>query len=471
MTTRERKKTRITNVEDLPKWFDLRKYESLRDATSVGWFFQFAVRADAVRFSVGWRTDPALRATLWKQEAGEQPKNFPWIIRYSDLIAEHPFLTMEQLSNLSSLEAATFTLSFREIDTISPSSSTAVHPVSIEELYLNEGILRRSVRRRARHFFRVSSSLGPPKDGEDLASKKIAEAKIDWFTARKDRYVDSVLALPQRHHPILPGEGAYEPSFAEPLYTYQDLSYPKNSSIISVDLSLPDSLLVEEFKSCLESMRKIYEVEATTRFTRPDFDAWMSQGVLPYLDLRLWALLNEVRISNSVFAEALYADGLRDEAAVRRTTAKTAKEMITPWSHDYLILKVQAARHRDETLKTTDLFLAGMSDAEIYQTLSERLRDELSVGSTAERGSREKTITLLLKTWVRVPAPLRTLRDEGIHLLQGIRRSVEAPNALGHDNGRLSVLASSCRCNWPSVPAPGDCGSSASSEAREGVVW
>jgi len=78
----------------------------------------------------------------------------------------------------------------------------------------------------------------------------------------------------------------------------------------------------------------------------------------------------------------------------------------------------------DETL---DLFLAGMSDADIYEALRERLKDELSVGSTAQRGSREKTITLLMKTWVRVPAPLRALREDGVHFLQGARRSERLP--------------------------------------------
>jgi hypothetical protein len=78
----------------------------------------------------------------------------------------------------------------------------------------------------------------------------------------------------------------------------------------------------------------------------------------------------------------------------------------------------------DETL---DLFLAGMSDADIYEALRERLKDELSVGSTAQRGSREKAITLLMKTWVRVPPSLRELRKAGVHLLQGVRRSERLP--------------------------------------------
>ena len=66
--------------------------------------------------------------------------------------------------------------------------------------------------------------------------------------------------------------------------------------------------------------------------------------------------------------------------------------------------------------ETVDLFLAGMSDADIYMKhCASRLKDELSVGSTAPRGSREKTITTpRLKTWIRVPEPLRGLRDDGV---------------------------------------------------------
>lgn len=77
--------------------------------------------------------------------------------------------------------------------------------------------------------------------------------------------------------------------------------------------------------------------------------------------------------------------------------------------------------------ETVDLFLAGMSDADIYEALRDRLKDELSVGSTAPRGSREKTITILMKTWVRVPSPLRELRKDGVQLLHGVRRSERMP--------------------------------------------
>src|SRR6266446_7893019 len=77
--------------------------------------------------------------------------------------------------------------------------------------------------------------------------------------------------------------------------------------------------------------------------------------------------------------------------------------------------------------ETVDLFLIGQNATEIIETLRERLRDQLSIGSNAERGSREKTITILLKTWVRVPSRVRDLRDDALQIIQHIRRAERLP--------------------------------------------
>lgn len=77
--------------------------------------------------------------------------------------------------------------------------------------------------------------------------------------------------------------------------------------------------------------------------------------------------------------------------------------------------------------ETVDMVLAGMPDSDIYSSLKERLEGELSIGSSAVRGSREKTITLLMKTWVRVPDDLRELRQDAFELMKGIRRQERLP--------------------------------------------
>lgn len=67
---------------------------------------------------------------------------------------------------------------------------------------------------------------------------------------------------------------------------------------------------------------------------------------------------------------------------------------------------------------TADLFLTGKTRDQIQIALQELLRDQLSVGGTAERGNREKAVTILLKIWVSVPRHLEALRNDGLELLK-----------------------------------------------------
>lgn len=47
--------------------------------------------------------------------------------------------------------------------------------------------------------------------------------------------------------------------------------------------------------------------------------------------------------------------------------------------------------------QTAALVLAGQTREQVETTLQERLHDKLSIGGTAQRGNREKAITILLK--------------------------------------------------------------------------
>jgi len=67
---------------------------------------------------------------------------------------------------------------------------------------------------------------------------------------------------------------------------------------------------------------------------------------------------------------------------------------------------------------TANLVLAGNDKAAIGGALQDFLQDKLSVGGTAVRGNREKSITILLKVWVTVPQDLEPLRDAGLELLR-----------------------------------------------------
>jgi hypothetical protein len=75
--------------------------------------------------------------------------------------------------------------------------------------------------------------------------------------------------------------------------------------------------------------------------------------------------------------------------------------------------------------RTAHLVLAGNDRVAIDGALQDYLHDKLSIGGTAQRGNREKAITILLKIWVTVPADLEPLRDAGLDLLRRLPREDE----------------------------------------------
>ena len=72
--------------------------------------------------------------------------------------------------------------------------------------------------------------------------------------------------------------------------------------------------------------------------------------------------------------------------------------------------------------KTANLILAGNDQAAVRGLVAGScLADKVSIGGRSERGSREKTITILMKIWLNVPHGLEGLRDEGLNLLRNAR--------------------------------------------------
>jgi hypothetical protein len=67
---------------------------------------------------------------------------------------------------------------------------------------------------------------------------------------------------------------------------------------------------------------------------------------------------------------------------------------------------------------TANLVMAGNDKDTIHNELRNLLKDRLSVDSDVIRGAREKTITILMKTWQNVPPGLEDLRDAGLELLK-----------------------------------------------------
>jgi len=72
--------------------------------------------------------------------------------------------------------------------------------------------------------------------------------------------------------------------------------------------------------------------------------------------------------------------------------------------------------------RTANLVLAGAKKAAINSGLQEFLKDKVSIGGDAERGNREKIITILMKVWLNVPAELEAFRKDGLEMLKRLAR-------------------------------------------------
>jgi hypothetical protein len=69
------------------------------------------------------------------------------------------------------------------------------------------------------------------------------------------------------------------------------------------------------------------------------------------------------------------------------------------------------------------MMASGHSTQAIKAALELLLQNQLSVGSNAVRGSRGKTISMLLSIWATVPSHLIALRDEALSLLKRLSTS------------------------------------------------
>jgi len=76
---------------------------------------------------------------------------------------------------------------------------------------------------------------------------------------------------------------------------------------------------------------------------------------------------------------------------------------------------------------TANLVIAGNQKETIYNELQNMLKDKLSVDGDVIRGTREKAISILMKTWLNVPPGIEGLRDSGLELLKHLPQESALP--------------------------------------------
>jgi hypothetical protein len=100
---------------------------------------------------------------------------------------------------------------------------------------------------------------------------------------------------------------------------------------IMIDLGFPNHLLAKHFKRHIQQLRHTSKAESKESGKKsPNLKTWGRIGILPCMDLLLWAEEERSRIPDSLMANALAPEGDLDEEQVRKTIRPLAMALLRP---------------------------------------------------------------------------------------------------------------------------------------------
>jgi hypothetical protein len=125
----------------------------------------------------------------------------------------------------------------------------------------------------------------------------------------------------------------------------------QSDSLLTVNLALPDKILIEHFEKFLKECRaKNKSILHKPKRRRESFyKDWIAFGVLPFIDLQIWAKEEGLTIPKRVIADAIFSAGDGGEEVVRKTTEPLASKLLGRRNLD--ILEAKAASELAESYK------------------------------------------------------------------------------------------------------------------------
>jgi hypothetical protein len=265
---------KVRRATDLPRWFDLKNYSQAAPLDAEGWYEQLMVRKWLFKM-MDWRDED-------EKPLNDRELEMLSFIRATPIVDVTATLTMK----VSFYDGV-----MHELRTENPIYSLGVRLSTVRDFYSFEQRIEPEKREYAHSFF----SQWEDRDWLN-GSGEVKFPCTDWIDGPID-----------------------------------DISNASASAMnMRVDLGLPDKVLIEQFKTLLQSLRKPLAEGgcdfAPTR--RLNFADWVTFGVLPFIDLKIWERETGSKIPNRVMADAIFPAGEGGEEVVRKTTSKIAKELL-----------------------------------------------------------------------------------------------------------------------------------------------
>ena len=265
---------RSITAEELPEWFKLSRYEKLEQLELRDWLPNLAIRA---QYLSGFRSPAEHRNVI--EDMFREDGKLSLIFDFSD--GDIPESMKPNI--------------------LDPAKS--LKTLTVKSL-------------RARYVAWIFNNIS---HGEDELSRKVAEAAEYLKPDNEDRHKESNEDLEK----FL--DRPFDLLVKNHVKDYAT-SKARGRLRVEVDLEAPDKVIIDDFSRWLAAARSEFDLPAQKFFTEAKRDDLVTYRVLPYLDLTLWAALEQVTIEHAVMAEALFPHGGVDTPyRVRRVTKPKAE--------------------------------------------------------------------------------------------------------------------------------------------------
>ncbi|MCB9976925.1 MAG: hypothetical protein H6858_04920 [Rhodospirillales bacterium] len=281
----------IRNVQDLPDWFDLKKYQGAKNLDAAGWY-EILLQRQCHFF--------------WFEKKGAEEykrRDYEGNNYYYDALLQSRNDPLSHLSDNTQilLIGGGQLYSLKNDKKDFSTFSHAISPLTIRRLYQKEHGLKKQTRTRIRKWFdKIFDEIGSIELNDNF------RAECDWASSFID---DPIFEAFEK-------EGVQNERRRE-----HDCVY--------VDLTVPDKILIQQFTDYLHQVRRRYtDIKPANRYKVPEYKKWVEYGLLPYLDLKLWEIENNFSVPYRVLADAIFPDGNKGEEMIRKTTAKIARQVM-----------------------------------------------------------------------------------------------------------------------------------------------
>lgn len=284
---------KITRLQDLPGWFDLKKYKGVESFRAFEWMKQLERRSDLLRHYPGGDSSQDvpefIQDTLcmvWQRSVEEGATQ----------IWENP------IEDQSECMPSKW---------ISDGPSMPVKPVCMNDL-----------------------AWQMARDKQALIAGKVKKSHYHKWAAINP----GIQPLPDRS-PAIPLLHGVLPSGQTTPLSIDYFNGAPASPVVQLDLSAPDSVLKQAFAALLKEIRSKQVSAPLGR--KKMYYRWPSFGLLPYLDLRIWELLSGNSINRHVMADAVgYVKG---ESSFSKTVVPLAAGLVRDLSELQALAAVEAA--------------------------------------------------------------------------------------------------------------------------------